>query len=152
MILFKKKLSGTLKASLLEPLDKEQEIILRFIKRSQLIAKQHATGSGVLSLQIIQTQGIIQAALLQGKTLIKQIPLGEIVHFFADRTTAMLISKDHIRLKLEDYFNTFQKDIETESIGIRLLILKTESIKIYTIGTQSIQEVQLKEFIDFFKS
>ena len=143
---FRKKLSATGKSMISEPIAKGNEMTLRFITHTNSLV-QHRSGSGVLSLQIVQSQEGIKAALCQGKAVIKNIPLNELAHFFTHPTIALRIPTMLIKHKLEAYFATIEKHTDSKVLGIRLIILKDETIKIYTIGTSVIEEVKLEDFI-----
>ncbi|GGG35853.1 hypothetical protein GCM10011344_40950 [Dokdonia pacifica] len=135
-----------------ETFDQEKKIRSRFVSHSRLLAKDHLAVKGILSLQILEMDDKFLASLFKGHTFIESISLDSIAQFFTDRMSARLISSSHIEEKLKKYFKNFQRDSAVKSIGIRIVILKDETVRIYTLGTQETEEVLLTDFIAFFKS
>lgn len=132
--------------------NEEKRIKNRFITHSRSVAKNHRGIEGILSLQIIETENKISTTLFKGHTTIKNIALENVALFFTDPMSARLIPSSHIEEKLKDYFKNFQRDLRVNSIGIRIVILKNEAVRIYTLGTQESTEVLLTDFINYFKS
>jgi len=150
MSIFKKKLLSPVESIVNESLSKEQQLVERFITHAEFLASATITDSSVLSLQIVQTNSQISVALCGGKKIIKSISLKELALFFTDPTTALLIPRHLINNKLKTYFGTLEKSTHSEVIGLRLIILKNKSVKIYTIGTPEIKEISLDAFVHFF--
>ena len=145
-------LKNKIKQAFNDTFDQEKRIRSRFISHSRSLSKDHAGIKGALSLQILETEDEMAATLFKGHTSIKNIGLDSIAHFFTDQMSARLIPSSRIEEKLKDYFNFFRRDLETTSVGIRIVILKNEIVRIYTLGTQETKEVLLTDFINFFKS
>ena len=151
MSLFKKNISDKLKSVFTTPLSEEDRIARHFISYATSITKtSHHTG--IISLKIIEKEERLSAMLYKGTHPIKTIAMDEIPLFFTDRFSASLIGKRMVEEKLKKYFKTFQGISSLKSVGVCLVILKEEQIKIYTLGMQSTSEVVLSEFISFFKS
>ncbi|MFC4633853.1 hypothetical protein ACFO3O_08035 [Dokdonia ponticola] len=151
MTIFKKSISNKLKNLLLDSLSEEDRIAQHFTKyANSLVRTSHHNEA--ISLQILQTGEELSIKLFQGNKPIKIIPLDEVALFFTDGFTASLIGKSIVEEKLKNYFRTFEDPSPLKSIGVRMVILKKENVKIYTIGMQNTSEVLLSEFITFFKS
>jgi len=150
--MFRKKLSLKENTLISEATATQNQMVRRFVTQASYLAKDTHTNSGILSLQILQSQNHITAALCQGTTIIKNIPLNKLALFFTHPTAAILIPASLIKGKLETYFASFQKHPNASAMGIRFILLKNEQTKIYTIGTIEILELELDIFIKSFVS
>ena len=151
MTLFQKSISDKLKAVFTDAVSEEECMTRHFIEyATSLATKSHHIG--VISLQISQKAEKLSAVLYKGDNPIKAISLDEIPLFFTNGFTASLIGKSIVEEKLKKYFKTFKTNSVSKSIGVRMIILKEDQVKVYTFGTQCANEVLLSEFITFFKS
>ncbi len=151
MTVFKKSISDKLKNLFTDSLSEEDRIAQHFIKYATSLVRT-SYHNETISLQILQTGEELSIKLFQGNRPIKLIPLDKVALFFTDGFTASFIGKSIVEQKLKNYFKTFKSPSPLKSIGIRLVVLKKENVKIYTFGMQSANEVFLSEFITFFKS
>ncbi len=150
MTLLKKRISDKLKDIFTDSLSEEERMTRYFIAYATSLAKK-SHHKGVISLQIAKKKEKLSAVLCKGDRPIKAIALDEIPLFFTNGFTASLIGKSIVEKKLKKYFKTFKVNSASKSIGVRMVILKEEQVKIYTFGTQCASEVLLSEFIIFFK-
>lgn len=149
----KSKLTDRFKTVFNDLTNQEKKITRHFINHATSLAKDSKHIDGILSLQILKLKDCaIGAILCKGKTAIKEISLDKIALFFTDSFTANLITKTRIEEKIETYLKSFQTHPQVHYIGIRIVVLKNEEVKIYTLGTKETLEVPLNEFIHFFKS
>ncbi|MFC4636084.1 hypothetical protein ACFO3O_19400 [Dokdonia ponticola] len=151
MALLRKNISDKLKSVFTDSLSEDERLSRHFIGYATSLAKR-SHRQGVISLQIIQEAEELSATLFKGDSPIKTICLDEIALFFTNGFSASLIGKSIVEEKLKNYFKTFKVSSVSKSIGVRMVIVKEEQVKIYTFGTQCASEVLLSEFITFFKS